>query len=663
LDHLIRGSVYLSANPNFKLVGRDDYLERLSSILMRKEANSVILVGAGGVGVTSILHGLQALKAKVDAPFDIVAKKLFWLDVDGLFSNGDTSELNKNFKKITDRLEATPDSVLMIEDTRDFIEACRNSGSTHFINDLMATVKNGLNQVIFETRDDDLDLVLKMHSDVREHFTLLHVLEPEHDVLSNIVSQGALGLSLHHGIKIDDDAVAKAIELTNKYRVNDPGLSRAQPERSATLLDRALASYRLAAHREIPEEVSVKLRDFYRNQRDGEIAIAELEEQNEVILEEQAKRKENSDFKLMEPQTVIENKSKIQKYKELVAENRKAFNETTAVVNAGLVLTKELVEAEFSKISGISLDTLNQDEREKLRNLEDALNGRVFGQPNATKRLANAVKTARVIKRKKDQPQAAMMFLGPSGVGKTEIAKGLAWELLGSDKALTRFDMAQYKEKHATALLCGAPPGYEGYEAGGILTNMMLKNRNRVILFDEIEKAHESIYDIFLSILSDSRLTDNVGREVSFNDTILIFTSNIGQPHFLRNDISFEEAEALAMEDLIATYRPEFLNRFAGRENIVFFKSLGLDSIEKIVTREMITLDEAYHDNGLNVTMSQEEIKSFVAAVYDPRTGARGLPGYITANLEPILADRVLDGFTGTVQIKYNPSLKQFFVE
>jgi ATP-dependent Clp protease ATP-binding subunit ClpB len=365
----------------------------------------------------------------------------------------------------------------------------------------------------------------------------------------------------------------------------------------------------------------------------------------------------------MEPQTVIDNNIKIKKFKELVVENRKAFNEMTAVVNSGLVLTKELVEAEFSRISGISLDTLNQDERAKLKNLEETLNKRIFGQVAATHRLANAVKTARVIKRKKDQPQASMMFLGPSGVGKTEIAKALTGTLMGDEKALTRFDMAQYKEKHATALLCGAPPGYEGYEAGGILTNLMLKNRNRIILFDEIEKAHDSIYDIFLSILSDSRLTDNVGREVSFNDTILIFTSNIGQPHFLRKDLSFEEAEALAMDDLIATYRPEFLNRFAGRENIVFFKSLELDSIEKIVAREMIALDEAYHDNGLNVLMSAEQIKLFVTAVYDPKTGARGLPGYITANLEPLLADRVLDGFTGVVNISYNPSLKQFIVE
>lgn len=663
MDYLIRGSAYLTANPNFKLIGRDSDLERLSSILMRSNANSVILVGAGGVGVTSLLHGLQALKSRADVPFDIVAKKLFWLDVDALFSTGDSGELSKQFRKITDRLEATPDSVLMIEDTRDFIEACRNSGSTHFINDLMATVKNGLNQIIFETRDEDLDMVLKMHSDVREHFTLLDVREPERGVLSDIIAKNALDLTSHHGIKIDADAIETAINLTTKYRTNDPGLNRAQPERSSTLLDRALATYRLSAHREVPEDVSEQLRVLYRNQRDGEIAIAELEEQNEIILEEKAQSKEANDFKLMDPQTVTDNKINIKKYKELVAENRKAFNELTAKVNVGLALTKELVEAEFSKISGISLDKLNQDERERLKNLEATFNARIFGQPQATKRLSNAIKTARIVKRTTDQPQAAMMFIGPSGVGKTEIAKVAAGTLLGDEKALTRFDMAQYSEKHAVALLCGAPPGYEGYEAGGILTNLMLKNPSRIILFDEIEKAHDSIYDIFLSILSDSRLTDNVGRVVSFNDTILIFTSNIGQPHFLRNDIDFAEAEGLAMADLSERYRPEFLNRFAGRENIVCFNRLLLDSIQKIVTREMVKLGEAYADNGINIVMAPEQIDTFCADVYDPRTGARGLPGYLKANLEPILADRVLDGYTGDVNVLYNPATKHFDVE
>ncbi|RYD62428.1 MAG: ATP-dependent Clp protease ATP-binding subunit, partial [Verrucomicrobiaceae bacterium] len=342
--------------------------------------------------------------------------------------------------------------------------------------------------------------------------------------------------------------------------------------------------------------------------------------------------------------------------------NREKFEAITAQINAGLSLCKADVLREFSRVSGISASKLGEDGMVVLRRLKTDLLSRVFGQDTSVEKIANAIRVARVGKRNRDKPQAAFMLLGPSGVGKTEIAKALAQSLTGDEKSLLRFDMAEYMEKHAVAKLIGAPPGYEGFEAGGILTNAMRKNRNRIILFDEIEKAHPDVFNIFLSVLSDGRLTDNVGRTVSFDESIIIMTTNIGQPAFLNPDLTWDEAQAEAIVELNATYRAEFLNRFAGRQNILCFSRLDVPVIEKIVRREITDLDRSYQGDGVRVTISDADLAAFVQAHYDPRIGARGLPGYIQAKLEPIIADQIIDhpGVEGVFEIGYDNDNGQF---
>ena len=248
-DFLIRGSDYLEQTPNFSLVGREDTRQKLTAILMRKSANSVLLVGPGGVGCSAICKGLQKSKENPDSPFDIVSKRFFWLDSDGLFSSGDPNRINNSFEKTIKRLSRTPNTVLILDDMRDFIDAARNNGCTNLINWLMRAIRQGKFQVIMETRDEDLETVLKCHSDMKERYTVLDIREPEPDVLRVIVKAAAeIQLRPHHKIRISEEAVDTAIEVTSKYRVHDRGLSRAQPERSITLLDRALTSYRLQAH-------------------------------------------------------------------------------------------------------------------------------------------------------------------------------------------------------------------------------------------------------------------------------------------------------------------------------------------------------------------------------------------------------------------------------
>lgn len=717
LNYLIKGSEYLAARKDFSLVGRDADLERLTSILLRNRSSSVILVGPGGVGMTALCVGLQASKEHPDAPFDVVNKRLFWLDTDGLFSSGGSDVISKNFDKVMSVLNRTPDSVLIIEDARDFIDAARANGLGNFVNSLNNAVKKNKTQVILETRDDDLDVVLKAHSDMRENYTLIDLEEPVREALQLIVHANAKLLSEHHGIRISPEAVDIAIELTTKYRTRDAGLSRAQPERSLTLLDRTLSTFRLNAHKQHPgmkallaklgEKVSTpdgqaqiislneeflasqkKVKDLYRLQRDGEASILEFEQQIEQYQKEDTERAEKGETVSdaaphaprepvriggissiagfsglsakggFESARIVEMREKIERMQEAVNANRETFLALTATVNEQLEISRDIVVEQFSLISGISASKLNQDERKKLKCLEENMKKFVFGQDDAIKKLANAIKVSKVGKRTGGEPLASFLFMGPSGVGKTELAKVLTANLLDDASALTRFDMSEYMEKHAVAKLIGAPPGYEGFEVGGILTNAMRKNPMRVLLFDEIEKAHPDVFNIFLQILSDSRLTDNVGRVVSFDDAVIIMTTNIGQADFLNTGLSDSEAELAAKHELEATYRPELLNRFAGRENIVCFHRLGLDSVARIVRREAGKISDKYASNGLEFVFPDEAIENFCQDKYDPATGARGLPGYIKANLEPVLADLVIENpdFRGTIVVSYNPA-------
>jgi ATP-dependent Clp protease ATP-binding subunit ClpB len=711
MSFLTRGEDYLAKAPNFRLVGREAELKKLSSILVRNMANSVLLVGPGGVGCTALCMGLQAIKRDPDAPFDIVNKRFFWLDTDALFSSGDPVSIRDSFQRMMGTLDRTPDTVLIIEDTRDFIEAARNIGTLHFINALCLAIKSKKTQVILEARDEDLDIILKSHSDLRELFTLVDLAEPEGEALFKIVAERAEHLHQFHRIRIAENALRTAIELTSKYRSRDGGMNRAQPERSVSLLDRALATYRLGAHRQPPglaeaeaakraaktekqiteadaqlAQVSArwtqsqeKIKALYKRQRDGEIAVLELEEQLDKQIETEAEARQSPDSQVseitgriakfarlatgagLESDVVRDLRERIGKFQSEIATNRTAFDALTKELNDHLELTRDIVLREFSQISGISVSKLNENEREKLRNLEAELKVRIFGQDHVVRVLSNAVKTARVGRRNQDRPQAAFMFLGPSGVGKTEIAKALAASLLDDEKALTRFDMSEYMEKHAVARLIGAPPGYEGFEAGGILTNAMRKNPLRVLLFDEIEKAHPDVFNVFLQILSDGRLTDNVGRTVSFSESIIIMTTNLGQPHFLDPKLSVEEANAEAMREVEKTYRSEFLNRFSGRQNIICFNKLDLPSIEKIVRREFDSIDRTYTQEGIKVAVPEADLKAFCKAHYDPAIGARGLPGFIQANIEPIIVNMILDSDKrGKLELAYNPKRAVF---
>jgi ATP-dependent Clp protease ATP-binding subunit ClpB len=735
-DALIRGSEYLKQYPDFKLVGRESEVRQLTAILTRSHANCVLLVGPGGVGGSAICLGLEQAKAKPDAPFDLISKRFYWLDGDGLFASGDPTSINESFQKTLRTLARTPDSVLIIDDIRDFIDAARNNGSSNLINALMRAVKQKETQVIFESRDEDLDVVLKAHSDMREYYTLLDVREPVGEALEEIVTTTARQrLEKHHKIAIADGAIQTALELTSKYRVRDLGLSRAQPERTLTLLDRALTTYRLDAHSKDPridqlnaaletsgklllaessaespdtakqeelagicsakqeeidaitaawEEKQQKIKQLYGDLRKGEEAIRRLEVDLEDQLLKEAEAREHAASRdeeasptaavnrflvgsvNLDSSEVTTLKEKIRQYQDLIEERKAQFDSLTREINDMLQLQQEHVLAEFSSISGIPVNKLTQDERKKLLHLDANLGNRVFGQAEAVTKLANQVRVAKAGLQAPNKPQAVFLFLGPSGVGKTEMAKALTAELFDDEAALLRFDMSEYMEKHAVAKLIGAPPGYEGYEAGGILTNELRRNPRRIILFDEIEKAHPDVFNVFLQILDDARLTDNRGLTVSFRDTIILMTTNIGTQHFL-HESDFAIAEELALEDLDKTYRPEFLNRFNGRQNIVCFNTLSLPVIEMIARREIGKLSGMVQASlpKLAVIMDDEPLEAMCRDHYKPVNGARGITGYIDGVVKPEIANTVLFNADaeGTITIDYDQARKAAVIQ
>lgn len=688
-DYLIPGREYLAARPGFELLGRDEELSKLCSILVRKFSNSVIMCSPSGVGATSLCMGLEALKSNPAAPFDIISKTIFWLDSNGMFGTGDTAHVEAAFRAALARLASIPGSLLIVEDAGDFLDGCRNCGTLHFVNMLNAEISKGNIQVILETSDTDLDKVLKWHSDLREYYTIMDVPEPAGHNLEVIVKAAAVKLQKAHDVRIDDEAILTAIELTQKYRANDVS-AYAQPKRSITLLDRAMASYRLAAHAMPPAAQALKARvdagtataeqlqsyhaimaqhserqarmmKFQRDQRDAEEMIRHLEEEADKLEREAAARREagtpeapvsanQTAFMSMASRLgassseLVNNQNKLADWRRLLIQHRENFAALEHTINEDLHLDRTAVLIEFSKISKISVSKLGEDELLILRELEPQLKRSIFGQDHAVEKVANAIKVARVGRRNKDRPLASFLLPGPSGVGKTEIAKQVARALLGDQKALTRFDMAEYMERHAVSKLIGAPPGYEGFEAGGILTNAMRTNRNRVILFDEIEKAHPDVFNIFLSILDDGRLTDNIGRVVEFSDSIIIMTTNIGQPHFLNDAFGYDETMDHVIDELGQHFRPEFLNRFNGRENLIGFKKLELPSIERIVAREIGDLAQAYTAHGVTVNVPADVISTFCQHKYNPITGARGLPGFINSNLEPRIVNALLDG-------------------
>jgi ATP-dependent Clp protease ATP-binding subunit ClpB len=704
-DILTRGSEMLARRKGFKLVGRDTEISELSAALMKLRRRNVVVTGRGGVGISAIVLGLQASKQDYTTPVDIVGKRFFWLNTDALFESGNNQVINEAFTRARETLSASHSAVLVVEDASDFIKFTTMNGCSNLVNGLMGDLKANRYQAILETSDEGLADLLKCDGDLLENCTLYEVKEPDPQNLRLIVREVRTILEAHHGVGISEGAVEAAVALTEKYKLTE---LRAQPDAAITLLDLSMTNFCRQAHiaphhiellkeklkslgekgagaDEVRSQLTKaqdewnerqrQVRALYQEMSDGEEQIRVLEDEAHVLNEAHAQRvsdlqsnrasagyspsDESGDpmamYSSSDTPEVIEIRRRIDKMKALVASATEEYAKKVAEVYKGLSVEESHVLRSFSALSGIPVDKLTENERVKLRNLEEVLSRRVVGQGEPTSEVAKAVKRARLGLKLPNKPAGTFMFLGPSGVGKTELAKALAEAL---SVPLLRFDMSEYMEKHAVAKLIGAPPGYEGYEHGGILTNQVRRNPYSVVLFDEIEKAHGDVFNLMLQLLDDARLTDSRGLTASFKDTIVIMTTNIGTPNFLDETISFEEAKKLALADLRSQYRPEFLGRFGG--NIYSFQRLGVEVLEAIAVKELARINTLIKEQGIRLVMDSVEMRKMVGGVYVAREGARSILGYMDRNITSSIADLVLSDASahGDLRVSFDPATR-----
>ncbi len=763
-DFLVRGSDYLAAHPDFKLIGRKDELDTIMDVLLRKNTgNNLVLHGKPGAGLSSLILGLQQKQLGDDMPIGLAAKDFYYLDVDGLFSSNDANAINTGFKAALDTLQKSQDPVLVIDDTKGFLDGLRNSGTNNLMNLLMRAAKGAPPvQIVFEAADADLQDLFSAHSDISKLFTLRDAGEPNPQDLRAILDHAAKKFSEQYDVTVSKEAVDQVMELTKKY----PGLTLdlAQPKRSIVILEGAMAAYVRTARARPAEldaleekldsithaievgEVEGALAGKSRNELEGlkletENTIKELSEDwakrkeslrairqeqtdavtalrefDDAIATQAAKEKDLKDARkayhdaqddatraeikkqyklkngidlvvgddaegsakksfnkfgnlnISESAEIANLKKGRKEIEDEIAANKEKYAELLKDSGGGnLALTDEQVLAEFSRLSHVPMNKLQQDESQKLLNLAETLKERVFGQDEPIEAVAKAVKRGRVGLKKPNKPIGSFLFLGPSGVGKTELAKALAAQLFGDESALQIYNMSEYMEKHASAVLIGAPPGYEGHAEGGLLTNNMRRMPYCVNVFDEAEKADKQVFDLFLQIIDEGVLVDRRGVKASFANSINILTSNVGAKYFLDENLTFEEAKQKALADLWNPegdpndpsgqkgFRPEFLNRFTG---IFCFNRLGQVEIIKIANKSLKELNQWVKEDGISVAMPEKDLKAMCEDQYDPKNGGRGIMNYIENQITSDVADTLLKhpGTHGTVEVTYTPA-------
>ncbi len=699
-DILIAGADYIARHPHFKFTGREKPLQNLQEILLQKSNNCVILTGASGVGMTALVMGLQTEKDKPGTPPKLMNKPIYFLDTDKLFESGDTALINKKFADVRTRMASVPGSVLYIENMGNFIDSCSKIGCSNLMNGMLGDLKKGRYSSILETPYEDLAKVIKYNSEIKATYTLHDLKEPKGAELASIVEASVPSLVKHHGISVSKEATAMATFLATKHRT---GALQAMPAGINSLLDRALSSYALKAHSEpfrlvaleaklkdvnaalsgavpehlrgvSPEELQTRWKSFeaeiaqfktawesrqkelqlaFNLQKSAQQRIAKLEIRLDSLL--QGEKKDG--VQIGEGPEVTKTRDDIEIAQKALKDGSVKFDEITAIVNKELQLGEAHVLDTFSEITGIPVKKLTQSDRDKIMGLEDRLNGRVFDQTHAVKKVFNAVKNAAAGLSEEGKPRGSFLFLGPSGVGKTELVKAVCDDLFDDPNAMVRIDMSEYMEKNAGNKLIGPPPGFVGFEEGGVLTEAMQKKPIRVVLIDEIEKAHPDVLNLFLQAIDDGRLTDGKGVTVTFEDVYFFFTSNIGQNNFPDRNVDYQAAVDQSIIELKeAGVRNELLNRFGGKRNIIGFYPLEPETMEKIVRRELGKVNAKLEKSNMAIDITGDDIARIGRMLYNPSNGARSVPGFFNDEVRPQASDIILStpGASGILEMKLN---------
>ena len=661
------------------VIGRDDEIRNVIRILSRKSKNNPVLIGEPGVGKTAIAEGLAQRIVRGDVPKSLQDKTIFSLDMGALIAGAKyRGEFEERLKAVLNEVKNSEGRIILfIDELHTIVGAGKTEGSMDAGNLLKPMLARGELHCIGATTLDEYRKYIEKDPALERRFQTVLVKEPSVEDTIAILRGLEERYEVFHGVKITDPAIIAAATLSDRY-ITD----RFLPDKAIDLIDEACAMIRTemdsmpteldvirrkiiqmeiveAALKNETDELSqgrlTELRRELAEQRDKFNAMkAQWENEKNAIGKVQQLREQieklGAQIEQAEQSYDLETAARL-KYGELPELKKQLAQEEALAQNAkqSNLLRDKVTEEEIAKIverwTGIPVAKLVEGEREKLLHLDEQLHKRVVGQDEAVRSVSEAILRSRAGIQDPNRPLGSFLFLGPTGVGKTELAKALAEALFDDEKNLVRIDMSEYMEKFSVTRLIGAPPGYVGYDEGGQLTEAVRRKPYSVVLFDEVEKAHPDVFNILLQVLDDGRITDSQGRTVDFKNTILILTSNLGSEYLLNgitdNGEISEEARSQVEQLLKRSFRPEFLNRL---DEIVFYKPLTKENIVKIIDLQMDALNARLADKQLRCELTPEAKQFIIDAAYDPQYGARPLRRYLQHTVETLLARRIVEG-------------------
>ena len=680
------------------VIGRDDEIRRILQILSRRTKNNPILIGEPGTGKTAIAEGIAHRIVKNDVPENLKTKKLYSLDMGALVAGAKyKGEFEERLKSVVNEvIKSDGEIILFIDEIHTLVGAGKSEGAMDAANILKPALARGDLRVIGATTLDEYQKYFEKDKALERRFQIVMVDEPDINSSISILRGLKERYEMHHKVQILDDAIIAAVELSNRY-ITD----RFLPDKAIDLIDEAASKLRLEMN-SVPEDIDELQRDIMQleiereaikregnkakinsiseelNAKNTELTskMAKWKSEKAILDDIQSKKKQIEDLKYQATQAersgdygkVAEIRYGRIKECEAAIEKQKALLEGSDTMIREVVTPEDIAEV-VSKWTHIPVTKMLQTERDKLINLEDELHKRVIGQDHAIEAIANAVRRSRAGLQDANKPIGSFIFLGTTGVGKTELAKALAGFLFNDENQMTRIDMSEYQERHSVSRLIGAPPGYVGYDEGGQLTEAVRRKPYSVVLLDEIEKAHPDVFNILLQVLDDGRLTDNKGRTVNFKNTIIIMTSNLGSDIIQREFSTMtdsnrrevmDKAQSEVMGLLRASMKPEFLNRI---DEIIMFTPLFKDDVRQIVKLQIARLADRLAKNGICIEANEQAIDLIASEGYDVTLGARPIKRLIErAVLNPLSSaiikgdidntkKIVIDGSGGTIRL------------
>ena len=664
------------------VIGRDEEIRRVLQILSRRTKNNPILVGEPGVGKTAISEGIAQKIVDGDVPENLKSRKIYSLDLGALIAGAKyQGEFEERLKGVVKEVvDSDGEIILFIDEIHTLVGAGRTSGAMDASNILKPALARGELRTIGSTTLDEYQKYFETDKALERRFQMVMVEEPSPAASISIMRGLKERYENHHKVRIEDDALIAAVELSHRYIT-----SRFLPDKAIDLVDEAASKLRLEMN-SVPEPiaeldsrirqleiereaikregVSLKMDRIKEELKELEAARKDLrkrwDEEKGILSELQEARQKMEDYRIE-----AHNAERVGDYGKVaeirygkMAQIQQKIEELTrrqAEIKDPIIteaVTPEDIAEVVAKWTGIPVNRMLESEKEKLLRMEEALHKRVVGQDQAIEAVADAVRRSRAGLQNGKRPIGSFLFMGTTGVGKTELAKALAEFLFNDENMITRIDMSEYQERHTVSRLVGAPPGYVGYDEGGQLTEAVRRKPYSVVLLDEIEKAHPDVFNTLLQVLDDGRLTDNKGRTVDFKNTILIMTSNVGadiiQGYMERLPVEGEERQkvlsecrAQVLEVLKRTVRPEFLNRI---DEVIMFEPLSQTDIREILKMQMHDLQEKLGENGVMVEFTREFEDYMATKGYEPAYGARPIKRLMQKELINLLAKSILDG-------------------